>query len=54
MLEKEDDPAQIVVIEVWEDIESHQASIKNIPPEALEKAMQFLADSPQGAYYNSF
>ena len=47
------DPTQIVVIEVWENTEAHQASMKNIPPDALQQAMTLLAGPPKGAYYRT-
>ena len=53
LLQNQNDPAQIVVIEVWESTEAHQASMKNIPPGALEAAMKLLAAPPKGAYYRS-
>ena len=46
-----DVPAQIVVIEVWDSAEAHQASVKNIPPGLLQEAMQLLAAPPKGGYY---
>ena len=53
LLQNQDDPAQVVVIEVWASTEAHQASMKNIPPEALQAAMKLLAAPPKGAYYHS-
>jgi quinol monooxygenase YgiN len=51
VLQNLDDPAQIVVIEIWESIGAHQASAKNIPSNALEKAMTLMAGPPESAYY---
>ena len=51
VLQSLDDPAQIVVIEVWDSVEAHQASVKNIPPGLLQEAMQLLAAPPKGGYY---
>lgn len=53
LLQNQDDPAQIVVVEVWQSTEAHQASVTNIPPEALAEAMKLLAAPPTGAYYRS-
>ena len=53
LLQSREDPSRVVVIEVWDSIEAHQASMKNIPPEALQEAMQLLAGPPKGAYYRS-
>ncbi len=53
VLQSQEDPTRIVVIEVWESTEAHQASMKNIPPETMQEAMKLLADRPQGGYYRS-
>jgi hypothetical protein len=39
------------MIEVWDSIESHQASVKNIPPEMLAEIRPLLASAPSGSYY---
>ena len=33
LFQSHDDPTRFIITESWEDIESHQASVKNIPPE---------------------
>jgi quinol monooxygenase YgiN len=48
----QDDPSKFIVIEVWDSVESHQASVKNIPPEKLTKIRPLLATSPSGSYYD--
>lgn len=53
ILQNEEDPTQILVIEVWENKETHAASVKNIPKELLQEAMQYIAAPPKGAYYKS-
>jgi quinol monooxygenase YgiN len=53
LLQSHDDPTRFVVIEVWESIEAHQASVKNIAPGALENAMKLLAGPPSGEYYHA-
>jgi hypothetical protein len=40
-----------MMIEVWDSIESHQASVKNIPPEKLGEIRPLLATSPSGSYF---
>jgi len=52
LLQSLEDPTRIVVIEVWDSTEAHQASIKNIPPGALQEAMKLLAGPPKGGYYH--
>ena len=46
-----DDPSKFMIIEVWDSVESHQASVKNIPPEKLGEIRPLLADSPSGSYF---
>ena len=53
VLQGQDDPTRILVIEVWDSVAAHQASMKNIPPSALGQAMTLLAGPPKGAYYHS-
>ena len=45
------DPTKFTMIEVWDNIESHQASVKNIPPEMLTEIRPLLASAPSGGYY---
>ncbi len=45
------DPSKFTVIEVWDSIESHQASVRNIPPEKLGEVMPLLATLPSGNYF---
>jgi quinol monooxygenase YgiN len=46
------DPSKFMMIEVWDRIESHQASVKNIPPEKLGEIRPLLAASPSGSYFD--
>lgn len=46
-----DDPSKFIMIEVWDNVESHQASVKNIPPEKLSEIRPLLATSPSGSYF---
>ena len=52
LLQSQEDSTRIVVIEVWDSTEAHQASMKNIPPGALQEAMTLLAGPPKGGYYH--
>ena len=45
------DPTKFTMIEVWDSLESHQASVKNIPPEMLTQIRPLLASAPSGGYY---
>lgn len=53
ILQNEEDPTQIIVIEVWENKERHVASVKTIPKELLQEAMLYIAAPPKGSYYKS-
>ncbi len=50
--QSQENPAKFVMIEVWDQVESHQASVKNIPPEKLGEVGPLLATSPSGGYFN--
>ena len=51
LLQREDDTTTFVIIEVWDSVQSHQASVNNIPPEKLGEIRPLLASPPKGAYY---
>jgi quinol monooxygenase YgiN len=51
LYQNEDDPSRFLMIEVWDSVESHQASVKNIPPEKLGEIRPLLATSPSGRYF---
>ena len=53
LLQDEEDPTRIVIIETWESIEAHKESLKRIPPSAMEDTMKLLAERPAGSYYHS-
>jgi len=42
---------EFVIIEVWDSVSAHQASVKNISPEKFGAVMSLLAGPPSGAYY---
>jgi quinol monooxygenase YgiN len=51
LYQSQDDPSKFMIIEVWDTVESHQASVKNIPPEKLGEIRPLLAGSPGGSYF---
>lgn len=53
LFQNQEDPAKFVMVEVWESVEAHQASVKNIPPEMIREIMPLLAGSPGGRYYDT-
>jgi len=51
LFQSEEEPSKFMMIEVWDSVESHQASVKNIPPEKLGEIRPLLATSPSGNYF---
>ena len=51
LFQDQEDPAKFIMVEVWESVEAHQASVKNIPAEKIGEIMPLLAGSPSGRYY---
>lgn len=51
LYQSREDPSRFTMIEVWDSLESHQASVRNIPPEKLGEIRPLLAGSPSGSYY---
>lgn len=52
LYQSQDDPSKFVMVETWDRIESHQAFVKNIPPEKLGEIRPLLAASPSGSYFH--
>ena len=51
LYQSHDDPTKFTMIEVWDSIESHQVSAKNIPSEMLAEIRSLLVSAPSGGYY---
>ena len=51
LYQSHDDSTKFTMLEVWDSIESHQASVKNISPEMLTQIRSLLASAPSGGYY---
>ena len=51
LYQSQDDPSKFMMIEVWDSIESHQASVKDIRAEKLGEIRLLLATSPSGSYF---
>lgn len=49
--QNQSDPARFIIVEVWDSLEAHQASVKNITAEEIAEIKTLLADMPPGAYY---
>jgi len=52
LLSQHDDPTRFAIIEVWDSIAAHQASVSRIPPTLLQQAQTLFAAPAQGAYYD--
>lgn len=52
LYQSRDDPTKFTIVEVWDSIESHHASLANIPPEKLAEIRPLLATSPSGGYFD--
>ena len=52
LYQSQEDPSKFTMIEVWDNVESHQASVKNISPKKLGEFQPLLAASPSGSYFN--
>ena len=51
LYQSEEDLSKFMMVEMWDSIESHQASVKNIPAEKLGEIRPLLATSPSGSYF---
>lgn len=52
LYQNQENPASFTMIEIWDSIESHRASVKNIPPEKLAGIRPLLGANPHGSYYD--
>jgi heme oxygenase (mycobilin-producing) len=52
LLQNQADPTRFIFIELWDSIEAHQASVKNIDPRQIENVMKLLSDTPRGEYFS--
>jgi quinol monooxygenase YgiN len=51
LFQYQEDLTRFTMLEVWDSVESHQASVKNIPPEKLAEIRPLLSTAPSGGYY---
>jgi quinol monooxygenase YgiN len=51
LYQSQEDPSKYVMIDVWDSVESHQASVKNIPAEKLGEIQPLLVSSPSASYF---
>lgn len=51
LYQSHDEPTKFMMIEVWDSVESHRASVKNIPSQLLAQIQPLLAAAPSGGYF---
>ena len=51
LYQSKEEPSKFLMLEEWDSIESHQASVRSIPPEKLGEIRPLLATSPRGSYF---
>jgi quinol monooxygenase YgiN len=51
-LVQHDDPPRGALIELWDRVAGHQASVSRIPPDLLQQAQSSVAVLVRGAYYH--
>ena len=51
LFQSQEDPTRFTMIEVWDSLESHQASVENIPPKMHGEIRPLLAGAPSGGYF---
>jgi quinol monooxygenase YgiN len=51
LYQSQDEPTKFTMIEVWDSVESHRASVKNIPSNLLAQIQPLLAVAPSGGYF---
>jgi quinol monooxygenase YgiN len=52
LLQSQKSRNHFIVIEVWDNVQSHQASLKNAHPEIFHEVRKYLAVPPTGEYYD--
>jgi quinol monooxygenase YgiN len=51
VFQSQDDPTKFIGVEIWDSVEHHRASVKEITPEEIAK-YRSLVEGGQGGYYN--
>jgi heme oxygenase (mycobilin-producing) len=52
ILQCTDDAMQFVVIEFWESVDAHKASLAKVPVTMFAAVMPLLGEKPSGFYYH--
>lgn len=51
LLADSEDTAHLVVLETWDSVAAHQASVSRIPPGKIDEVRGLIAQPPKGRYY---
>lgn len=52
LLRHHEDPTRFAIIETWDSVAAHQASVSRMPPSLLQQAQTLFAELARGAYYD--
>ncbi|WP_035054567.1 putative quinol monooxygenase [Andreprevotia chitinilytica] len=53
LLRSVDEPGRFAVVEVWDSVEAHKASLAEVPPELFLQVKPLLSTPPTGHYYRA-
>lgn len=53
LLADTDDPTRFAIVEEWQSVDAHQASVTRIPSDKLVEVRTLIAEPPTGAYYQA-
>jgi heme oxygenase (mycobilin-producing) len=53
VLRDQESIGNFVVIEKWDSIDAHQASVANYPKEKMQAAMSLIGAPPKGRFYHA-
>jgi quinol monooxygenase YgiN len=51
VLQSTEHSTRIVVLEVWDSVEAHRASVQDISPDDVAQLMPLLDSAPKGEYF---
>lgn len=52
LLQSAEAPRDLVIVEVWDSIKSHQDAAKSIAPERVQEILALLDTPPKGSYFS--
>ena len=53
LFQSQADATQFTMVEIWDSVEAHKASVKNIPPDKLREIAPLIAAPPSGNYFDT-